>query len=49
VAPNCSGHLPVCGVFLTLLVYGSDARTAPLVRWLPVAKTGLLRRPVFAH
>jgi len=22
-------------VFLTLLVYGSHARTAPLVRWLP--------------
>jgi hypothetical protein len=42
------GHLPVYGVFLTLLVYGSDARTAPLVRWLPVAKTGLLRRPAFA-
>ena len=29
------GHLPVYGVFLALLVYGSDARTAPLVRWLP--------------
>ncbi len=29
------GHLPVYGVFLTLLVYGSNARTAPLVRWLP--------------
>jgi uncharacterized membrane protein YphA (DoxX/SURF4 family) len=29
------GHLPVYGVFLALLVYGSDARTAPLVAWLP--------------
>jgi hypothetical protein len=29
------GHLPVYGIFLTLLVYGSDPRTAALVRWLP--------------
>ncbi|MGH3331580.1 MAG: hypothetical protein ACRDPJ_09805 [Nocardioidaceae bacterium] len=29
------GHLPVYGVFLALLVYGSDSETAPLVRWLP--------------
>ena len=29
------GHLPVYGVFLALLVYGSDPATAPLVRWLP--------------
>ena len=29
------GHLPVYGVFLALLVYGSNAPTAPLVRWLP--------------
>lgn len=29
------GHLPVYGVFLTLLVYGSDARTAPAVSWVP--------------
>ena len=29
------GHLPVYGVFLALLVYGSQAQTAPLVRWLP--------------
>jgi hypothetical protein len=29
------GHLPVYGVFLALLVYGSNAETAPLVRWLP--------------
>ena len=29
------GHLPVYGVFLTLLVYGSSPATAPAVRWLP--------------
>ena len=29
------GHLPVYGVFLTLLVLGSDARTAPWVHALP--------------
>lgn len=29
------GHLPVYGVFLTLLVYGSNRATAPLVPWLP--------------
>ena len=29
------GHLPVYGVFLALLAYGSNAQTAPLVRWLP--------------
>jgi hypothetical protein len=29
------GHLPVYGVFLTLLVYGSHPHTARLVRWLP--------------
>lgn len=29
------GHLPVYGVFLTLLAYGSDPRTATAVRWLP--------------
>jgi hypothetical protein len=29
------GHLPVYGVFLALLAYGSDARTAALVPWLP--------------
>ena len=29
------GHLPVYGVFLALLVYGSDPETAPHVRWLP--------------
>jgi hypothetical protein len=39
------GHLPVYGIFLTLLAYGSDPRTAALVRWLPPMRTGLLRRP----
>jgi hypothetical protein len=34
------GHLPVYGVFLTLLAYGSNRRTAELVRWFPA-----LRRP----
>jgi hypothetical protein len=29
------GHLPVYGVFLALLVYGSDTTTFSLVRWLP--------------
>jgi hypothetical protein len=44
------GHLPVYGVFLALLVYGSDARTCSIVRWLPsrpsatVARVGSLRR-----
>ncbi len=38
------GHLPVYGIFLTLLVYGSNARTAGAVRWLPT----LRRRPATA-
>ena len=29
------GHLPVYGVFLALLVYGSSVETAGAVRWLP--------------
>ena len=29
------GHLPVYGVFLALLVHGSDPATAAAVRWLP--------------
>ncbi|EYR62920.1 hypothetical protein N866_04280 [Actinotalea ferrariae CF5-4] len=29
------GHLPVYGLFLTLLVYGSNPVTAPAVAWLP--------------
>lgn len=28
-------HLPVYGVFLALLVHGSDPATAPPVRWFP--------------
>ena len=32
------GHLPVYGVFLTLLVYGSSPATAPAVRWLPAVR-----------
>lgn len=41
------GHLPVYGVFLTLLAYGSNAETAPLVRWLPPVRR-VLRRPALA-
>jgi hypothetical protein len=29
------GHLPVYGVFLTLIAYGSSIATAPVVSWLP--------------
>jgi hypothetical protein len=36
------GHLPVYGVFLALLAYGSDADTFRAVRWLP--GPGSLRR-----
>jgi hypothetical protein len=43
------GHLPVYGVFLTLLAYGSDPRTAELVRWLPAVRSRLQRRPVLAN
>jgi hypothetical protein len=32
------GHLPVYGVFLTLLAYGSNPRTGELVRWLPTPR-----------
>lgn len=39
------GHLPVYGVFLALLAYGSDPRTAPLVPWLPTRRSGV-RAPV---
>jgi hypothetical protein len=38
------GHLPVYGVFLTLLAYGSDTRTAEAVRWLP-RRTGRATTP----
>lgn len=39
-------HLPVYGVFLTLLVYGSHVRTAELVRWLPALPGPSVRREV---
>jgi hypothetical protein len=40
------GHLPVYGVFLALLAYGSDAATAPLVPWLPrLSRRAPDRRP----
>jgi hypothetical protein len=32
------GHLPVYGVFLTLLAYGSSPTTAREVRWLPAVR-----------
>ena len=34
-ATEMTGHLPVYGVFLVLLSYGSHPITAPWVRWLP--------------
>ena len=40
------GHLPVYGVFATLLVYGSNPVTAPWVRYLPsVPERWRVRRP----
>lgn len=39
------GHLPVYGVFLTLLVYGSNRDTAGAVPWLP-SRADLRRVPV---
>jgi hypothetical protein len=33
--PELVGHLPVYGVFLALLAYGSNPETFALVRWLP--------------
>ena len=42
------GHLPVYGVFLALLVYGSHPETAGLVRWLPrlrAARGDLVAQP----
>jgi hypothetical protein len=38
------GHLPVYGIFLTLLAYGSNAGTAAQVRWLPSVRARLPRR-----
>ncbi|MFN8074771.1 MAG: hypothetical protein U0Q15_05015 [Kineosporiaceae bacterium] len=32
------GHLPVYGLFLTLIVYGSDPATAPHIPWLPTPR-----------
>lgn len=34
-AEELIGHLPIYGAMLALLVYGSDRRLAPIVRWLP--------------
>ncbi|MEV6925698.1 hypothetical protein AB0M46_14520 [Dactylosporangium sp. NPDC051485] len=42
------GHLPVYGVFLTLLAYGSNRNTAELVRWLPGLRRRTARRPALA-
>jgi hypothetical protein len=42
------GHLPVYGVFLTLLAYGSTRQTAELVRWLPVVRRKTERQAVLA-
>jgi hypothetical protein len=38
------GHLPVYGIFLTLLAYGSNPDTAALVRWFPSFRDQVLRR-----
>lgn len=43
-ATELIGHLPVYGIFLTLLVYGSSAATAPLVRALPTRSTAVAPR-----
>lgn len=37
-ASELIGHLPIYGAMLVLLVYGSDPRLAPAVRWLPGAR-----------
>lgn len=39
------GHLPVYGIFLTLLVCGSNPRTAALVRWLPPLRRRIAVKP----
>ena len=41
-ASELVGHLPVYGAMAALLVYGSSARHAPVVPWLPVLRP---RRP----
>jgi hypothetical protein len=38
------GHLPVYGIFLAMLVYGSDPLTAETVRWLPWSSRSAGRR-----
>ena len=38
------GHLPVYGIFLTVLAYGSNPQTAALVRWLPNVRARAERR-----
>jgi len=40
------GHLPVYGVFLALLVYGSDPRTCTTVRCLPSWASAGVRDPL---
>ena len=47
-APELLGHLPVYGVFLTLLAYGSDPATAGDVRWLPRLRRTPAPQPVTA-
>jgi uncharacterized membrane protein YphA (DoxX/SURF4 family) len=39
------GHLPVYGLFLTLLVYGSNPVTAPAVSWLPRLGSARSKQP----
>jgi hypothetical protein len=43
------GHLPVYGVFLTLLAYGSNPDTARLVRWLPPLRGRAPATPALAR
>ena len=40
------GHLPVYGVFLALMVYGSNATTSQHVRWLPSRRPAAAPVPV---
>jgi len=42
------GHLPVYGVFLTLLAYGSSPATAAAVRWLPAVRPAVPARSAIA-
>jgi uncharacterized membrane protein YphA (DoxX/SURF4 family) len=43
------GHLPVYGVFLALLVYGSSAETAQAVRWLPSLRSRRVGSKAASH